>query len=71
MFELIINSTLAAQSCLPLCEPMDCSPPGSSVQRIPQAKILRWVIMPSFRGAPPPKDQTHVSLHLLRWQVGS
>ena len=31
-----------AQSCLTLCDPMDCSPPGSSVQGILQARILKW-----------------------------
>ena len=35
------------QSCLTLCNPVDCSPPGSSVHGILQARILRWVIMPS------------------------
>ena len=34
------------QSCLILCNPMDCSPPGSSVHGILQAKILEWVAMP-------------------------
>ena len=34
---------LVAQSCLPLCDPMDCSPPGSSVHGILQARILEWV----------------------------
>ena len=34
---------LVAQSCLTLCEPMDCSLPASSVQGILQAKILEWV----------------------------
>ena len=33
----------AAQSCLTLCDPMDCSPPGFSVYRIFQARILEWV----------------------------
>ena len=32
-----------AQSCLPLCDPVDCSPPGSSVRGISQARILEWV----------------------------
>ena len=32
-----------AQSCPTLCDPMDCSPPGSSVHRISQARILEWV----------------------------
>ena len=33
---------------------MDCSPPGSSVHGIPQAKILEWVAMPSSRDLPNP-----------------
>ena len=33
---------LVAQSCPTLCDPMDCSPPGSSVHRILQARILEW-----------------------------
>ena len=32
-----------AQSCLTLCDPMDCSPPGSSIHGISQARILEWV----------------------------
>ena len=39
------------QSCLTLCDPMDCSPPGSSVDGILQARILEWVAMPSSRGS--------------------
>ena len=35
--------SLVTQSCLTLCNPMDCSPPGSSVHRILQARILEWV----------------------------
>ena len=34
------------QACLTLCDPMDCSPPGSSVHGIVQARILEWVTMP-------------------------
>ena len=52
---------LAAQSCLPPCDPMDCSPPGSSVHGILQARILEWVAMPSSRGSSQPRDRTHVS----------
>ena len=40
---------LVAQLCLTLCNPMDSSPPGSSVHRILQARILEWVAMPSSR----------------------
>ena len=49
------------QSCLTLCDPMDCSPLGSSVHRILQARILEWVAMPSSRGSSWPRDQTHGS----------
>ena len=45
---LIIVSVLVAQSCPTLCDPMDCSPPGSSVHEILQARILEWVTMPSL-----------------------
>ena len=41
--------TLVAQSCLILCDPMDCSPPGSSVHEIFQASILEWVAISFFR----------------------
>ena len=44
-----------------LCNPMECSPPGSSVHGILQARILEWVAMPSFRGSSRPRDQTQVS----------
>ena len=59
------------QSCLTLCNPMDCSPPGSSVHGTLQARILEWIAMPSSRGCSQPKDQTQVSLHLPHWQVSS
>ena len=39
------------QSCPILCNPMDCSPLGSSVHGILQARILEWVAMPSSRGS--------------------
>ena len=50
-----------AQSCLTLCNPMDCSSPGSSVHEILQARILEWVGISSSRGSFWPRDQTHVS----------
>ena len=49
------------QSCLTLCDPTDCSPPGSSVPGILQARILQWVAMPSSRGSSRPRDGIHVS----------
>ena len=52
---------LVAQACLTLCGPKDCSPPGSSVHGILQARILEWVAMPSSRESSQPRDQTRVS----------
>ena len=52
---------LVAQPCLTLCNPVDCSPPGSSVHRIFHARMLEWVAMPSSRGSSQPRDQTQVS----------
>ena len=40
------------QSCPTLCDPTDCSPPGSSVQGILQARILEWAAMPSLGDLP-------------------
>ena len=50
-----------AQSCPTPCDPMDCSPPGSSVHGILQARKLVWVATPSFRGSSQPRDWTQVS----------
>ena len=49
------------QSCLTLCDPMDCNPTGSSVHGILQERILEWVAMPSSRGSSWPRDRTQVS----------
>ena len=49
------------QPCLTLCDPMNCSLPGSSVQGIFQARILEWVAMPSSKGSSWPRDQTSIS----------
>ena len=51
----------AVQSCLTLCDPMDCSPSGSCAHGIFQARILRWVAISSFRGSSWPRDQTCIS----------
>ena len=47
--------------CLTLCDPMDCSLPGSSVHGILQARTLEWVALPSSRGSSQPRDQSRVS----------
>ena len=46
------------QACPTICDPMDCSLPGSFVHRILQAGILDWVAWPSSRGFSWPKDRT-------------
>ena len=58
------------QSCLTLCNPMDCSPLGFSVHGILQSRILEWVAMPSSRGSSWPRDRTCISC-LLLWQTDS
>ena len=49
------------QLCPTLCDPMECSLPGSSAHVISQARILEWVAISSSRGSSWPRDQTHVS----------
>ena len=61
---------MCAQSCPTLCNPMDCSPPGSSVHGIFQARILEWVAMPPPGDLPDQGSNPHL-LHLLHWKVGS
>ena len=54
------------QLCLTLCNPVDCSPPGSSVHGILQARILEWGAMPDSRGFSRPRNQTSISC-ICRW----
>ena len=49
------------QSCLTLCDPMDCTLPDSSVHGILQARILEWIAMPSSRGSSRLRDRTCIS----------
>ena len=58
-----------AQSCLTLCDPTDCSPPGSSVHGIILARILEWVAISFFRGSSQPRDRAHISYgsYIARW----
>ena len=51
----------SVQSCWTLCEPTDCSLPGSSVYGILQARILEWIAIPFSRGSSQPRDRTLVS----------
>ena len=54
-------SCLVPQSCPALCDPTDCSRPGSSVSGILQARILEWVAISSSRGSSWPRIQACVS----------
>ena len=56
----IVNSEVA-QSCPTLCDPMDCSLPGSSVHGIFQAIVLEWIAISFSRGSSQSRDQTRVS----------
>ena len=49
------------QSCPTLCDPMDCSLPGSSVHGIFQARVLEWVAISFSRASSQPRDQTRIS----------
>ena len=58
---LVLCCAKLLQSCPTLYDPIDCSPPGSSVHGIFQARILEWVAMPPSRGSSQPRDWTCVS----------
>ena len=57
--------------CPTLCNPMDYSPPGSSVRGILQARILEWFATPSSRGSFPTQGSNLHPLCLLHWQAYS
>ena len=60
--DVLSRQALVVLLCLTLCDPMDCSPPGSYVHGILQASILEWAAIPFSRGSFPTRDQTQVSL---------
>ena len=49
-WESLLVRVSLAQSCLTLCDPLDWSPPGSSIHGIFQARILEWVALSYSRG---------------------
>ena len=57
------------QLCLTLCNPTDCSPSGSSVHGILQARILEWVAISFSRGSSQPGDRTLVSFFAGRFFI--
>ena len=54
------ESESVSHSVVSICKPVDCSPPGSSVHGILQAKIVEQVAMPSSGGTSLPQDRTHI-----------
>ena len=62
---------MSLQSSPTLCNPRDCSPPGSSVNWVLQARILEWVAMPYSRGVFPNQGSNLCLLNLLYWQACS
>ena len=66
VFRMTVNCSWScesevAQSCPTLCDPVDCSPPGSSVHGILQPRILEWVAISFSRGYSRPRDRTQLS----------
>ena len=55
---------LISQLCPTLCNPMDYSPPGSSLRGILQESMLEWVAVSLSRGSSQPRDQTQGSNHI-------
>ena len=55
-----VKSSEVIQSCLTLCDPMDCSLSGSSVHEIFQARVLEWIAISFSRGSPRPRKRTRV-----------
>ena len=69
MYNKIFKKNLAwkvkVKSCPTLCDPMDCSLPGSSVHGIFKGRVLKWVAISFSKGSSRPRDQARVS-----WVVG-
>ena len=65
------NCDVHAKLLQPLCNPMDCSPPGSSVHGILQARTLEWVAMPSPGDRLDPGMEPASFMPLCRWQAGA
>ena len=60
-FGIVNKAEMSLQLCPVICNPMDCSPPGSSVHGILQARILEWVAISFSKGSSQPRDRTQVS----------
>ena len=60
-----------AQWCQTLCNPMDCSPSGSFVHEILQARILKWIVISFSKGSETSQGLRLHLFHLLHWQAQS
>ena len=63
-----VHVRLVAQSCPMLCDPLDYSPPGSSVHGILQARILEWIAVSSSRGSSRSRELNLPLLCLLHYR---
>ena len=69
-FHMCMHAKLL-QSCLTLCDPMDCSLPGSSIHGILQSKILEWIAVPSSRWSSRTQESNPHLLCVPHWHVSS
>ena len=60
VYVCVCVSAKSLQSCLTLCHPMNCSPRGSSVRGVLQARIPEWVAISFSSGSSQPRDRAHV-----------
>ena len=68
--EVAAAAAKSLQSCLTLCDPIDGSPPGSSVHGIFQARILEWDAISFSRGSSLPRDRTLLScISCIGWRI--
>ena len=61
LFSPVKVKVLVIQSCLPHCDPLDCSPPGFSVHGILQARVLEWVAITFSKASSQPRNGSPVS----------
>ena len=69
--KLVCSLWVCAQLCLTLCDPKECSPPGSLLCGIFRARILEQVAISYSRGSSWLRDQTQCLWHFLHWQADS
>ena len=57
LYSFVCMHAKSLLSCLTLCDPVDCRPPGSSVHQILQARIVEWIALPFSRRSSQPRDE--------------